>query len=60
MSYVLLSFPEIDVQLVGLVKVLIDPENIMIETAAVSAQQRACLSTVYEAQYWLRCVLLND
>ena len=39
----LLSFPEIDVQLVGLVKVLIDPENIMIETAAVSAQQRACL-----------------
>ena len=41
MSYVLLSFPEIDVQLVGLVKVLIDPENIMIETAAVSAQQRA-------------------
>ena len=39
MSYVLLSFPEIDVQLVGLVKVLIDPENIMIETAAVSAQQ---------------------
>ena len=39
MNCVLLSFAEIDVQLVGVVKVLIDPENIMIETAAVSVQQ---------------------
>jgi len=28
---------EIDVQLVGLIKTLIDPENIMTETAAVSS-----------------------
>lgn len=63
MNCVLLSFPEIDVQLVGVVKVLIDPENIMIETAAVSVQQLHAwasvlvswsvtpVSTAYEAWY---------
>ena len=55
---VLFPPPEIDVQLVGLVKMLIDSENIMAEAGAVS--HMIGVQKSHDGQYnWLKGVMLK-